>query len=175
MSTKGKHLGGVRTLSDMKARCEEVGECWEWQYGFQNHGRTPCVSYLGLRMAARRLALMLHTGSSLEGMLVMYTCGNKACVNPDHLKSMTKEKAMSKLAAKASTKARNVKIAATKRAQSHVTPSIAHEIRLSTERSDTLAKRHGVSKSTVYAIRRGEKHTTNVWSGLFTGLTGRAA
>lgn len=171
MSTKGKHLGGIRTLDDLKSRCEEVGDCWEWQRGFQCHGRTPSVNYLGVRMAARRLSLMLHTGLSLDGLLVMQTCGNKSCVNPDHLKSMTKEKAMSKLAAKSSTKARNAKIAATRRKQSPVTPAIANDIRTSTDCAETLSKLHGVSKSTVYQIRRGSRHaTSNVWAGLFTGL-----
>jgi hypothetical protein len=92
MTTRGKHLGGIRTLDDLKARTAEVGDCWEWQCGYQNHGKTPAVVYIDKRMSGRRLALMLaKPGQKLDGKVVIAKCGNHKCVNPDHMLALTKE------------------------------------------------------------------------------------
>lgn len=85
MGTSGKHLGGVRTLEDIKARCEEVGDCWEWQLSI-NSCHIPQVRFDGMPRPARRVAWEMVNGTVPPGMNVTNTCGNHKCVNPDHSK-----------------------------------------------------------------------------------------
>lgn len=169
--TTGMNLGGVHTLADMKARCEEVGECWEWQRGFQNHGKSPAVVHKGKRMNARRLAWMLANGKPVpEGHVVMSTCSNRRCVNPAHMEVMAKQTSMSKLAPKCSTAARSAKIASTRLASSHITPEMRQMAISMDGPAHKAAKVLGIAQSTVSKIRRGRQHGSgNVWGGLMRG------
>ena len=65
------------------ARAEEVGDCLEWQKYFQNG--TPYVQHGDRFMSARALMMEL-LGNRYEGrMFYGTTCGNKACIKPEHI------------------------------------------------------------------------------------------
>lgn len=74
-------------LARMNARCivTEKG-CWEWQ-GYRhkpprNYGD---MGYRGENWATHRLAYHLNKGPIPKGMVVMHSCDNPPCCNPDHL------------------------------------------------------------------------------------------
>ncbi len=75
-------------LEDLKSKCKVMPSgCWEWQ-GFRHkpprhYGDT---SYRGKKMASHRMAYIVSKGPIPKGMLVMHTCDNPPCCNPDHLK-----------------------------------------------------------------------------------------
>jgi len=159
----------IRTLDDVKARCEEVGNCWEWQLGYQNKGRTPAAAYGKIRLGARRLAWMLANGPLPEGWVVVSTCGNYRCVNPEHIKIMPERQARSKLSSKPISSARRAKIIATRRARHGVAP----EIRVAALEMEgscvTVGAALGIGASTVSKIRRSAP-ANNPWFGLVRGM-----
>lgn len=71
---------------------ESESGCWEWSRGGKNHdgyGRLGwsygLVNRLGGERAAHRIAWILTHGPIPPGKLVMHTCDNPPCINPDHL------------------------------------------------------------------------------------------
>ena len=66
-------------------RVEKFGSCWIWAgpldpQGYGRHGR----------FYAHRFAFELHTGKPIpEGRQIDHICHERACINPDHLRSVT--------------------------------------------------------------------------------------
>ena len=66
-----------------KVKIEGTAMCWPWQGAVTNgYGR-----FRGIR--AHRYAYQLHKGEIGAGLMVRHLCGNKLCVNPDHLEEGT--------------------------------------------------------------------------------------
>lgn len=62
--------------------------CWLWRGQISNsgYGRIMLSGPQGRRMeSAHRASYQLLVGAIPEGALVRHTCGNRLCVNPDHL------------------------------------------------------------------------------------------
>ena len=165
MTTKGKHLGGVRTLADIKARCEEVGTCWEWQR-YINECHVPQVGYNGMPRPARRVAWEMVNGPTPPGMKITNTCGNHKCVNPDHSKPVHPATILKRNAKSANEALRRARISRTKRKKMGPPPDVITVMQHDhTSPVLELAQRLGVSESTVYKYRR-QAATASPWAGL---------
>jgi hypothetical protein len=57
--------------------------CWLWGGGVTNRGAGR-IQIDGVTKMAARVSWQLHRGST-QGRFVGQTCGDKRCVNPDHL------------------------------------------------------------------------------------------
>lgn len=144
------------SLEAIRANCVEEGQCWLWQ-GAISHGTTPTMRIDGSKrlVSVRRLVLELQ-GVSIEKRKAFPTCGNHACVSPECVKPMTHAHMLARVAKRsgyAQNHARKAKIAAGKRKHSPLTPELVAEIRSSAESGHAIARRLGLSQSTVQAIR----------------------
>lgn len=73
---------------------DSVTGCWNWQ-GFINAGGYGRVNVQGVdyrrQLQAHRVAYELFHGEIAEHMQIDHTCGNRRCVNPDHLEAVTQQ------------------------------------------------------------------------------------
>lgn len=147
----------MNLLDYVKSRSQEIGDCWEWTGAMKHKNATPVMRYQQQTISVRRL-LMLKQCLEHEGKLVTSACGNSLCVNPEHLELITRKRLSQRVALKF-TKTfgllRKLKISKLVRYRSKLTAEIADEIRMAEGIQREIAKRYGVSQSTVCAIKNG--------------------
>jgi hypothetical protein len=80
-----------KTMKSFEAKYlanEDTG-CWEWTASCARGGYGQFSTSLvdgKTWYRAHRFSYVAHRGEIPDGMVVMHTCDNPACVNPDHLK-----------------------------------------------------------------------------------------
>jgi hypothetical protein len=124
--------------------------CWQWRgapikrggYGVFTHRPSGMIM-----VRAHRAAWMLMVGDIPTGLHVLHRCDNRLCVNPEHLFLGQQQDNMTD----------KVKKGRQNRGTSHGLHKLSDEdvftIRSSSERGSRLAKRFGVSHSTICDIR----------------------
>ncbi len=124
--------------------------CWEWIAGFNNRGygviHLPGPEHTQIR--AHQYSYTLHKGRIPKGKFVLHSCDNSKCVNPNHLRlgnhlENMADAVIRQRTAKGETNGNTVTSEAAVKAIRHAYP---------TESLATLAKRHGISRATVYQI-----------------------
>jgi len=68
---------------DFVDKSDESG-CWPW-LGSKNHGGYGKTKRKGRMIRAHRLAYEMTKGPIPNDMVVMHSCDNRSCCNPDHL------------------------------------------------------------------------------------------
>lgn len=97
------------------------------------------------------------------------TCGNKSCINPDHLKISNKSAVLKGSQNDYNNPVRRAKLSAYARAnKAKLSIEQAREIRMSDKTYRELALEYGVNKATIGNIKSGRtwKETGGIWSGL---------
>lgn len=162
------------TLEQLHARCRECGECWEWisQARDEHARRYPRVKVDGVVRYARHVIFEAARGRKIRpGRRLTPDCGNVYCHNPGHQVELTERQKCERAGANGawSKPTRGAAIARTQRAtRAKLTPESVHEIRASEESGAALARRLGVDRSLISAIRLGKawKNYSNPFAGL---------
>lgn len=126
------------------------GSCWEWIGAVSGEGsHYGSYAVYGRRVGAHRVALEAKLGRPIrDGMVCMHVCDNRTCVNPDHLQEATPSQNSRDTAAKGR---RNP------RPRFVLTEDDVHRIRAARGTQAQIARRFGISRSHVGAIRRYER------------------
>lgn len=133
------------------------GACWRWlgaktrSWGYGAFNRSPPNR---MRVSASRAAWELYRGPIPTGMLVCHHCDNPPCCNPDHLFLGTS----ADNSADMKLKGRHVKAPqiGSKNGCAILSETDVYAIRGSTMKVQELMSQYGVSRSTIYGIRRRE-------------------
>lgn len=148
------------TYTRLIARCSEYGDCLLWG-GCRTNTGYPQASVDGTKYLVRRLVFALCTGVEVPaGMAVTVKCGEKLCINHEHMALRTTQQ-VAKLAAKRGAFSKPDRCAAISRgcrksANAKLTEEQAAEIRASTGPSQAVAEAYGVNRTTVQKIRSGK-------------------
>jgi hypothetical protein len=66
------------------SKVEKTDSCWLWK-GHKTLGYGKISMGRGNLQWAHRISYIIHKGEIPEKMLIMHTCDNPPCVNPEHL------------------------------------------------------------------------------------------
>ncbi|MEO5343627.1 MAG: HNH endonuclease [Gammaproteobacteria bacterium SHHR-1] len=80
----------LRGLIRLQVQINPDTSCWEWQGQIANsgHGRMMISDAQGRRtVSAAQASFIAHHEELPPGVRVRQTCGNRLCVNPDHLQA----------------------------------------------------------------------------------------
>lgn len=158
-------------IAHVRSRSIEEGDCWLWQ-GAMSNSMTPTMTRDCKTLRIRRELWKAHHGEIDANMRAGVTCGNRRCVNPDHLCMRDYATAAREGSLNSPNRpARVAKLARTMRARSGLTPEILADIRSSDEPGRVLAERYGRSVATISDIRAGRRWcgAGNPFAALFAG------
>jgi DNA (cytosine-5)-methyltransferase 1 len=133
-------------------RVEKTDTCWLWKGAVKDTGYG--VFWYNQRVErAHRVSWEMHHGPIPEGKCVLHTCDVRICVNPDHLWLGDYSDNNADMA----DKGRGVIPLSygEKHGKAKLSDAQVDEIRASAESGVVLAKRYGVSKSTISSVRLG--------------------
>lgn len=145
-------------LAYVAARVKEDGGCLRWTGTvFNGH---PGGTINKRKVLIRRELYALKHGPIPKGRILRCTCETPLCVDEEHVKLTTFRAVGKECGAKGlmSGPVRSARIAAAKRASAcaKITQDDARAIRASDDKGRVLAKRYGVSESTISKIRLGK-------------------
>jgi hypothetical protein len=136
-------------------RVEKTDGCWLWVggkspsgYGLISVGKKS----EGTR-SVHRLSYEMHHGPIPKGFVVMHSCDNRACVNPDHLSVGTHKDNTDDMIAKG--RKRTVAPLGTQNGKSLLTEAQVRYIRSSPLGNAALGRELGVSTNCVRGVRTG--------------------
>ena len=134
--------------------------CWEWQLsGIPNgYGR---VYHSGNRELAHRYSYRAFHGEIPEGCVVMHSCDNRKCCNPEHLSAGSPSSNMLDMVTKGRHRPPDNRGESHGLAKLTVTEVVA--IFKDNRKQSDIASAYGVTKATVSAIKGGKRwrHVTS--------------
>lgn len=124
--------------------------CWLW-LGSLNNGYGQFRRDDGKIVLSHRFSYLIHNENAVDGLVVMHKCDTPRCVNPEHLMLGTQAENVKDMQIKGREKKRGSKGEA--HGMVKLTEEQVKEIRTSKETGPAIAKRLGMSTTTIYDIR----------------------
>lgn len=165
----------TRLIERVRARVEEIGDCWEWTGALQVCGSTPTMRHDGRAGAVRRF-LAVEMGMNVTNKLATAKCDNPLCVCPDHIIVVSRKQLQQRLAKATryqTNPLRMKRLSDKARAHSKLNPEIVQQIRDAEGKQRDIARAFGISQAAVSQIKRGRtwRDYTNPFAQLIGGLT----
>jgi len=126
--------------------------CWEWQAGYRSSGYGGFHTG-GKERLAHRVMWEMAFGDIPEGMVIMHSCDNRRCVNPEHLSLGSHAENMKDMVDKGRS-AKGEKSWTAKLTEADV--CVIRRRKSLGESVFELAKEYGVHRSTVYRLCSGD-------------------
>lgn len=156
------------TLESLHDICEEVGDCWEWKRSL-NSAKMPQTRHAGKVMSARKLAYTLAGNVVKDGYVVIPSCKNVRCINPECSRQVQQTKFMAqKNSSRVKSLTTREKLSVSARKRAKLTPDDVVNIRNSDKPGRQLAREHGVNLKTIWNARndRTWQEYRSPWAGL---------
>lgn len=143
----------------LRARSNDVGECWEWSGSTSTSGQPDAALHGRLRKSVRRVYVMQKWKPGDRPFPAKWRtvtrCNNSLCVRPDHIMVVSTTQAMIRNMKRGNEELRRAKIRATSRKTRGKTSDEHRSIILTSDkRPYELAKELGIKASTISYIRR---------------------
>lgn len=133
---------------------ERSSGCWEWT-AYRKPDGYGRFNFNGRMCLAHRAAWLLLKGPIPDKLLVLHSCDNRRCVNPDHLFLGTQKDNMDDMLRKD----RGVFVRGERIGTAKLTAEAVREIRTSPKTGGQLAREYGLSKTAVNNVRAGKTWT----------------
>lgn len=131
-------------------------ECWLWR-GYRDKAGYGIFSFRGRNVGAHRAAWGFYRGEIGDRKLhVCHKCDNPPCVNPDHLFVGTHKDNMADMIAKGRARHPSHSRGGEQSGRSKLTNELVRQILASRDGVREIARRLGVSHSTVSRVRSGQ-------------------
>lgn len=161
------------TLDFLKSKTEEVGECWIWQAGKSHkipHLRAT-IDGQKKSMSVKRWIAEYHLKLDIKGKLITSSCFEHCCVNPDHIKVVSRKKLQQMWTDKLQfqqSATNKIKQSIARQKQFPRSDDLIQRILESNESCVKIAKKEGVSKTFVNNVKTGRyvKYSQNFFRGL---------
>jgi hypothetical protein len=137
------------------AKIKKTDCCWEWigpkrpnGYGQIQEGG------VGSRnISAHRLSYEMHKGPIPDGLVVMHSCDNPSCVNPDHLSVGTYRENTADMIAKG--RKRTVAPLGTSNGKAKLNDELVRYIRQSEKNAASIARELNLSGNCIRGVKSG--------------------
>lgn len=144
------------SLGDILSRTASAGSCWVWTGAVDTRGYGH-VRINGKTMRVHRLVYELALGEipkmqGHHGAVVMHTCDNRLCCNPEHLRLGTHADNMADMKAKGRRKRLG---SGESNGRAKLTADQVEAIRCDCRGKRTVAPEYGISPAQVQRIRSG--------------------
>lgn len=158
----GKYLEPIETrIWNYVDRTQDPNVCWEFN-GARRHGYGTIVTTTGKEERAHRVMYRLTKGDIPKGMLIMHTCDNRPCCNPNHLQLGTYKDNNQDMANKG--RCRGVFQGGVKNKNSKLTIEQVNKIRSISDKDETfdikeMSKEYNVSISVIRNVMAYNTYT----------------
>lgn len=134
---------------------DPVTGCWNWTRSLQTGGYGQ-IQISGRNWLAHRLSWFLHHYRLPVGLL-MHSCDNRRCVNPDHLSEGTHRQNWEDAVAKGRADPMELSRHSHKPRKRKLSDAQVIDIKASTDSYAACAKRHRISFTHCWKIRNGQR------------------
>lgn len=142
-----------RQKKNFLAKIDRSGECWEWSAAKFDNGYGAFQLGVGKTVRVHRLMWQIYSGIKIpDSAVVMHSCDNPSCVNPNHLSLGTPQMNNKDMVQKG----RNKHLSGSENPMSKLSEAEAKKILHDSRTHQKIADDYGVSRSLVSMIKSGK-------------------